>query len=258
VVIDAEGNLGVVVRTEGPNMLRRMLWVEDEGGEEVWRNEPPEHFRLANKDQTRRFYESYKKRKGWEVGRVYKVKDRDYPLLLHEFEFDLVNQAMLYVFRDLNTPEEKFLRTMNEDNVEFVPEWEREATLSAFVKDATSRLDHDLQLSIHRDPTYAAGWSVSGKAFSFESKENAEAEMEKWANQLRIRRVASVLQTAEPGDKSQINMSPEGNLYIAKFEHTCGQPAVFVSRVAAAHALVFLGEEAWKSALKSEIDKYDI
>lgn len=257
-MIDAEGNLGVVVRTEGPNMIRRMLWVEDEGGEEVWRNEPPEHFRLANKDQTRKFYEKYKRRKGWEIGNIYTVKDRDYPLLLHDFEFDLVNQSMLYVFRDLNEPHEKFLRTMNEETLSFVPEWEREATLSSFVQDATSRLDHELRLTVHRDAKYASGWSVSGKALSFESKEKADTEIEKWANRLRIRRVASVLQKAEPGEMAQICLSSDDNLYIAKYETSCGQPAVFVSRVAAAHALVFLGEDIWKSALKNDIDKYDI
>lgn len=245
------------MRTEG-DLVRRMLWVEDAAGEEIHSREEPEQFRIANKDQTREFYVRYKQRQGWQIGKVYTLRDRDYPLLLIDFEFDLVSQSMLYVFCDLNDPTAKLLKTHNEEILEFVEKWEEEATLSSFVADETCRLDHEVTVSITRDPAKAAGWSVSGRSFSFESSEKANREIQCWIDRMRVRRVASVLQTAKQGTPAQVTLSSEGNLYITSFEKLCGQPAIFVSRTAAALALVFLGEKTWKSALGTSLDSYDI
>lgn len=257
VVIDVEGNLGVVVKTAG-DMVKREIWVEDENGQEIHTKEKPEHFRFANHEQTRSFYLNYKKNKGWEIGKVYSLRGKDYPLLLEDLEYDLSHQDMMYVFRDLNESTPKFFRTLDESLIEHVQPWEQEAVLGSFVKDLTSRLDHDVEVNIRVNPEFSAGWSVSGRSFSFDSEFHADQEIKKWIDRMRVRRVASVLQTVKKGELSQISLSEDGNLYVSPFKENNGQPAVFISRVAAALALIFLGEDIWRNSLEIHMDKYDI
>lgn len=257
VVTDADGNLCIVVKSEG-DFTGRLLWLEDVQGQEIYSCENFKNFRLANTQQTRDFYLSYKKNLGWIPGRIYTIKNKDYPLLLVSMDYDLVKQEMLYVFRDLNTSDSKFLKTLDESLLDKIPEWYHHIKQIAFSEDSSSLLVNHLKIELEeRDPIINM-WSVSGSELSFSTRDEAEAEVAKWRDRLKIRRISSVLSMTEKKKSSMVAFGEEGFLFITDFEMNSGQPAVFNSRVDAAVALMSLGEATWMNALTISSDRYDI
>jgi hypothetical protein len=253
VVIDPDGNFGVVTRTEG-DIRKRFLWIDDRKGQECYTREDPDSFTLANAEQTRDFYFDYKRETGWRKGRILKLAGKDYPLQLVTMEYDLMHQEMLYVFKDFFSPD-KYFKTLNESIVEFLPSWEEDILDTCF-SDPQTRLSHEVEISIRENPLFANGWNVSGRSFSFQSREHANVEIQRWIDSMRIRRVCSVLSKNAPGIKSQIVLENK-NLCIREWKENVGQP-FFVSHCAAAQALVFLGEDAWNRYLSPTLDEYDI
>jgi len=71
-------------------------------------------------------------------------------------------------------------------------------------------------------------------------------------DRLRISKVSSALSETERTWNSMIALNIQDNtLYITTAEHHCGQPAIFNSRVAAAVALMTVGESTWINVLRT-------
>lgn len=256
VVIDTNFLLGVVTKTEG-EFGKKKLWVEDVQGNEIYTAEPAEGFRVANREQTVSFYADYKNNTGWIKGRIYTVKNKDYPLLLVDLGYDLMKQEMLYVFRDLTSPSLKHFKTLDESLVEPIDEWYYQAASNIFSSDSSIH-SHKIHISIEEVPVEPSSWTVSGSAFSFPNRDIAESEIQKWIDRMKIRRAASVLGMAPSTSPACISISYDGFLFVADVKELVGQPAIFNSKVAAAVSLIALGEPVWANALQVEIDKYDI
>jgi hypothetical protein len=257
VVIDPEGNLGIVVKTSG-DFSGRSLYVEDVKGQEVYSGEDSSHFRIANVDQTKKFYLSYKNNLGWIKNRIYTIREKDYPLQLVEMDYDLVKQEMFYVFRDLNVPEQKFLKTLNESLVEKIPEWYYETAAIFSSEDLNSSFACSIKIEIEETESNVEGWTVTGSELYFSSKILAEMEIKKWRDRLKIRRFASVFSMTEKRKEAIVSLGEDGFLFVSEFTNRNGQPAVFNSRVDAAVAMITIGEHAWVNVLNIEIDRYDI
>lgn len=256
VVIDPNFLLGVVVNTEG-EFNRKKLWVEDNHGNEIYSGEPSDLFKVANREQTVSFYLDYKKNTGWVKGRIYSVKGKDYPLCLVDMGYDLVKQEMLYVFRDLTSPTLKHFKTLNESLVDPIDSWYYEVASNFFSSDA-SILSHKIEISLHQIEPQPSAWAVTGSAFAFPSQDVAESEIKKWIDRMKIRRAASALSLAPKTSLSGVAISEDGFLYVTDFDTVVGQPGFFNSKVAAAVALVALGEPTWINALQVDLDSYDI
>lgn len=257
VVIDVDFNLGVVIKSEG-DFGGRLIYVEDINGEEVYSRVPASEFKIANREQTVSFYEEYKKRTGWVKGKIYTVKGKDYPLILVDLAYDLMKQEMMYVFRDLNVPKIKYIKTFDNSLVEKIPEWYSDCIKNAFQEDSTSILCNEVIVSIKENDPGVDTWSVSGKSFNFSSKNHALIEIEKWMDRMKIRRIASVLSLAEKTSPVTVSVSDEDYLFITDLKFRSGQPAKFNSRIAAGVAIAALGDKVWFSALSNEIDTYNI
>lgn len=257
VVLDTLGNFGLVVRTKG-DMLMRNLWVESADGELIWEDASPKDFSLCTHQQTREFYLAYKEKKGWLRDRIYSVAGKDHPLLLIDMEYNLVNQEMVYVFRDLCATEKKFFKTLKESLVSFVEGDFHDAAIAAFIEDETSSLRYriDLQLSDRGESYHEKGWSVSGSSFTVGEEEQAKEEIERWLAKMKIRRIASVLSKMPVTVEAEVAISEEGELYTREFTGYSGQPAIFNSKVSAGIAIAVLPAETWKKALLSDIDTY--
>lgn len=257
VVIDPAGEYGFVIKSKG-DFLARNLWVENVDGILLWEDVPSEGFELCNHEHTRDFYLKYKEKKGWLRNEIYKLKDKDFPLLLIDMEYDLVNQEMVYVFRDLTSQDIKYVKTLNEAILEFVSEETRMLAKSAFIEDSSSSLRYkvNIALSDKGEEYHEQGWSVSGGSLSFGEFELANDEINRWAHRMKIRRIASVLSNEQITTKSEIAISESGELYIRDFTGNSGQPGVFNSKVAAALALTVIPKEIWRSALGYQHDTY--
>jgi hypothetical protein len=261
VVIDSLGQLGFVISTKSiPNSIERNLWVENVDGEIVWENVSPKEFQLASHDQTRKFYLAYKERKGWKRGKVYCVANRDHPLLLVDMEYDLVNQEMVYVFKDLTSSEEKFLKTMKEELIEKIEGDSQEAAEAAFLEDESSSLRYAIDVNIidRGESFHKVGWSVSGGALKFGEIELAMAEIQRWVSRMKIRRVASVLSKTSNSSYAEVSITESGNLFVRDFSGDSGQPAVFNSKISAGIAIATIPIETWRNALSNDIDTYMI
>jgi hypothetical protein len=256
VVIDTNFLLGVVTKSEG-EFNKKKLWVEDIQGNEIYTAEPAEAFRVANRDQTVSFYMEYKNNTGWLKGRIYTVKGKDYPLQLVDLGYDLVKQEMLYVFRDLTSPTLKHFKTLDESLVDPIDSWYYETAANMFSGEG-SVLNHKVEIALRELSTEPGAWTVAGSAFNFPSREVAENEIQKWIDRMKIRRAASVFSLAPKTSLSGVAISQDGFLYVTNFGDMSGQPGIFNSKVAAAVALVALGETVWANALQLDLDSYDI
>jgi hypothetical protein len=257
VVIDPLGEFGLVVLSKGDHIIRN-LWVENIDGDITWENVPPKDFTLCTQKQTREFYLKYKEKKGWHRGKIYTVVDKDYPLLLIDMEYDLYKQEMVYVFRDLSSPEKKFFKTLNESLLSFVEGDFQLAADAAFIEDDLCSLRYriDLQLIDRGEAFHEKGWNVSGSSLLIAEQEQAQEEIDRWLARMKIRRVASVLSKMPMGIISEVALSEQGELYARESTGYCGQPAIFNSKVAAGIAIATLPAEVWKKALLSDIDNY--
>ena len=258
VVQDSEGQLGIVVRTKGdPHTIYRNIWVESIDGELIWEDANPKDFELCSHRQTRDFYLLYKERKGWKVGTVFTITGKDHPLLLVDMEYDLVNQEMVYVFKDLCSPTEKFFKTLKEHLISPIEGEFQDIASSAFIEDETSSLRYKLEVQlVDRGEKFHEGWSVSGSSIFFGEEELAREEIERWVAKMKVRRIASVLSKITPASASHVVISDDGELYIREVEESCGQPAIFKSKVAAGIAIAVLSKETWLLALENNIDGY--
>jgi len=256
ILLDDDQNLCIVTRVEGT--YKKKIWVEDINGNTLYENVSADTFSLASFEQTYDFYIPYRKNKGWENGKVFTVKDKDYPLILQGMEYDRLRHKMLYVFLDINTPERKFFKTQKEDLIEFIPDYMYELAKSSFISDDTSSLRYKLQISIEDkgEEFHEDGWSVSGGALEFGEIEIALSEIEKLKNRKRIRRIASVLSKCDKRTISEISLNDDGEPYISAYTKNSGQPGLFNSRIAAAIAISILGSDILKNALSYDLDTY--
>lgn len=257
VVIDPMGEFGLVVRSKGDHIVRN-LWIENLDGDITWEDVPPKDFSLCTQKQTREFYLKYKEKKGWHRGTVYTAAGKDYPLLLIDMEYDLMNQEMVYVFRDLCSPEKKFFKTLKESLLSFIPGDFQAASSVAFLEDSSSSLRYriDLQLIDRGEEFHTNGWSVSGSSLSIAEQEQAQEEIDRWLGRMKIRRVASVLSKMPLATPAEVALSEQGELFVREATGNCGQPAVFNSKVAAGIALSTLSHDTWKKVLLSDVDNY--
>jgi len=257
VVIDTNNSYGLIVSTTG-EWLRKTLDIEDVNGMSMYTNEDCRAFKIADITATAKFYYTYKTNKGWIVNKVYNLKGKDYPLQLINMEFDKLKRKMIYVFKDLNAHEEKFLRTSRENLIEPVSGYLEEAVKCAFNRDYFSNLSHQIEISIRELDVSKDCWSVAGQSFAFPDEYIAKKEIRKWIARMNVRRIASVLSNSEfVGSYFIVAVSNSGNLYITAKKDICGQPGVFNSRFAAGIALTGLDERIWKDALEDSIDFYD-
>lgn len=203
VVIDSNDVFGVVTKTTG-SFGERLLWVENINGDEIYSGVQTDGFRIGNREQTTEFFLEYKKNKGWKNGRVYTVKDKDYPLQLIDMKYDLIKQDMLYVFRDLTSRVVKYVKTQDEDLVQSLPD----------------------------------------EMYNISSDDSSDVIQ-------RIAKIANDLKETPYVSPSMIAINLQDNtLYITNVDHHCGQPATFNSKIAAATALVQIGESNWISVLQ--------
>lgn len=212
VVIDENGIIGVVIKSEG-DLRRRKLWVNNVNNDQIYIGEPFGTFKICNREQTSDFFIEYKTNMGWIKNRIYKIRGKDYPLQLIDLKYDLIKQDMLYVFKDLTSPVVKYVKTHSESLVENIPLWLHEIEHY----DSLPTLDHE-----HR--------------FKF-----------KLAELINILESTAKISPS----MIAINIH-DNTLYIVEVEHYCGQPAIFNSKIAAAVALSVFGEQAWLSILHSQ------
>jgi hypothetical protein len=257
VVFDSAGNLCIVTKTEG-EFSKRYIYAEDISGEEIYAREISSSFRIATVEQTKNFYLSYKKNLGWIKKRIYTVAGKDYPLQLVDMDYDLIKQEMFYVFKDLNVPEQKFLRTLNESLVEKLPDWQHESAQIFNRTEPDSAFTHLINVQIEEISPEQNGWNVSGSEMSFTHRDLAEMEVRSWRSRLLAKRFAAVFSMSEKKCDAVVSMGEDGFLYVKEISDRIGQPAIFNSRVEAALAIVSLGEAVWADILNIELDKYDI
>jgi hypothetical protein len=256
VVIDTQGEVGIVTVTHKTDGFERNLTIENIDGEVIYENVSPKSFSSCSHTQTREFFLQYKDKKGWKRGYVYKLVGKDVPLLLIDMEYSFINQEMLYVFKNLSSSEKQYFKTSNEKLLEHLEVYQEIAN-SAFIEDDTCSLRYKAEFNlVDKGKGYHEKWSVSGSAVHFGEIEVAQEEILRWVAKMKIRRLASVLSKMPKGIEAEIAITEDNEIYAKPFSHMIGQPAIFNSLVSAGIAINSLNVETWKLALQSDIDNY--
>ena len=179
VVFDHDSVICLVTESAG-EFGRKTLKLEDVNGKLVHQSAPASSVRIANSEHTKKFFEDHSKNTGWIRNRIYNVSGADYPMQLVELTYDTVKQKVLYMFRDMNVPEVKYVKTHDRSLVEKIPDWLYECTEFPFSADDSSKLSNEILISIRENPRNENSWSVAGSSFAFPSRESALAEIDRW------------------------------------------------------------------------------
>ena len=255
VIIDDEKNMFFVTKVSG-DISERLLWASDIFGNVVYEGVRADEFTVADARSTENFHDQYRQNIGWKPGKIFTVKDKDYPLRLKALEYDTKRRKTFYVFEDINTPDFKLFKTHKEEILDIAPDDMYAVAYSAFHEDDTSSLRYQLLFDIiDRGEEFHNGWSVSGSSMQFGEKEQAENEIEKFMYRNVLRRLASAFSMYPKSRTVQFSIN-EDRVFIEEFKFYTGQPALFNSRTIAGVVLEYLGDDKIKKALSYEHDTY--
>lgn len=255
VVKDPDGNLGRVLRSEG-TFTRRILWVLDVNGEEMYAGEPAEMFQLVDIHTESKFQIDRYNVQGYRIGAVCGFKKKsNTPLEIVQMDWNSVRYKMTFCLRNLREFDSQILKTENENlipifNENFPP-------IEGIFSTQDSGLKYRIEVGLSEP--IRNGWTNSGSPWEFFTKEDAIAEMECWKSRLKIRRIASVL-----GADWKI-LFPcwtveakkiEGEIFtrVVMIDSFNGSPGYFKSALHAALALKMLTKEDWLNSLFSSQD----
>lgn len=255
VVKDPDGNLGRVLRSEG-TFTRRILWVLDVNGEEMYAGEPAEMFQLVDLPTENKFQIDRYNAAGYKIGALCSFKKKpNTPLEILQMDWNPVRYKMTFCLKNLREFDSQVLKTEDE---ELIPLFDQNfPPVEGIFSTQDSGLRYRIELNLSEPARL--GWGNNGSAWEFFSREDAIAEMECWKSRLKIRRIASVL-----GADWEIQFpcwtveakKQEGEIFtrVVEIYSFNGSPGYFKSALHAALGMKMLSKEEWLSSLFSSQD----
>lgn len=254
VVRDNDGNLGIVTRSSG-TLIKRQLWISNVNGTEIYTEEEAEHFYIVDLDIAKKFHLERLSIKGFKEGTICRLNDNDdVPLELIYIEWNAVRQIPILWLKDLREFEDNILKT---DNESIISQFNLNMpSIDAIFSTEDSGLKWRLQVNLIE--VDRSGWAGSGSPWEFSSKESALEEVENWKARLKIRRVASVVNS---NWKVQFPCWTvellEKDIMLARVKPVTvysGAPVYFPTAAHAATALKMLSIEDWQKSFVSSHD----
>jgi len=188
VVTDPDGNIGVVLRSQG-TFTERTVWVVDVKGDEMYANMPSEMFSRTDKQTTLDFHLKRLDLKGLRVGALCSYKNMDIPLQIIQMEWSFLRDNMIICLKDLRHFESDVFKTEDEEDLHVFDL--NYPSLESILSGHDSGLKWRIIVSLAEKES--PSWTNCGSPWEFMEKEDALDEIEIWKSRLTIRRVASVI-----------------------------------------------------------------
>jgi hypothetical protein len=189
VVKDPDGNLGWVLRSEG-TLTKRILWIEDVKGCEIYSGEPAEMFECVENQIASDFHKERYSLKGFRIGALCSYRgDRDVPLEILQMDWSFLRDKMIFCLKDLRNFRGEVMKTENDSNLVIFDE--NYPSLQEIVSSEDTGLKYRIDVFLAEKDSQ--GWTNTGSPWEFHDKESALKEVESWRSRLLVRRVSSVL-----------------------------------------------------------------
>ena len=249
VVKDPDGNLGWVLRSEG-TLTKRILWIENVKGTEIYSGEPSEMFECVENQIASDFHKERYSLKGFHVGALCSYRnDSDIPLEILQLDWSFLRDKMIFCLKDLRNFNGEVMKTENDQNLsvfnhDYPP-------IENILSDSNNGMKYRLDVFLAEKTT--EGWTNTGSPWEFIKQEDAINEIDSWKSRLMIRRVSSVLSShwkiSFPCWTVEVTKIDE-ELFtrVKKVEASSGAPGYFQTALHAALASKMISLQTWSKA----------
>lgn len=248
VVEDCNGALGIVVRSKG-SLLKRRVWLHNVNDSEIYSDEPAEHFAIVSNAVAETFHKQLYKNRGYYVGAVCDYKKNSIPLEIVQMDWVYLRNKMSFCLKDMRQFNSSVWVTENTSVIS--PFSHNYPDIGNIFSAEDTGLKWKLEVFLKERRT--RNWVNCGSPWEFYNKKIALSEVEKWEAVLKIRRVCSVLSSHWKISFPCwiVDVLPSDDkifMRVKQVESATGSPGYFETAMHAALAIKMIEADTWKKA----------